>query len=128
MLSNEIRTGKNVKQLIIRASQFSRSDPQGPSYLIVSRETLEEQLQPYEVSPRKWKPLAPKGLAPASIEEIGQAFLKAKAPVIITTYLGRNSAAMPELVKLCEKTGTAVLVGSSSHIQSEIDLADLRAF
>ncbi|KAH8655288.1 thiamine pyrophosphate enzyme [Xylariales sp. PMI_506] len=110
VLNHEIRTGRNAKQLILRAAQFSQSEPQGPSYLIASRETFEERLEPYNVDARKWKPVAAKALSPDSIEQIGNALLNAKFPVIITTYLGRVVEAVPELISLAETTGTAVLV------------------
>lgn len=111
VLNHEIRTGRNVKQLIHRAAQFSQSAPQGPSYLIASRETLEEEIPPYEVNPKKYRPLAPKALDPASVKEIGEALINAKLPVVITSYVGKHVAAVPELVKLAEATGLAVLVG-----------------
>ena len=41
---NEVRTGRNVKQLIHRAMQFAHSDPKGPVYLMAAREVLEEQV------------------------------------------------------------------------------------
>ena len=99
-----------MKQLILRASQFARSEPQGPSYLIASRECLEERIMPYEIDATKWKPIAPIGLSPSSVEQIGEALLRAKNPVVVTTYLGRDTAAVTELVTLCESLGIAVLV------------------
>ncbi|KAH8889270.1 thiamine diphosphate-binding protein [Thozetella sp. PMI_491] len=116
VLNNEIRTGKNAKQLLLRAAQFSQSDPKGPSYLIASREALEEELTPYSVKASKWKPLAPHALAPESADEIATALLRAKSPVIVTSYSGRNIRAVPELVKLCEATGTAVLEAIPSYM------------
>ncbi|KAK5168696.1 uncharacterized protein LTR77_006005 [Saxophila tyrrhenica] len=107
--NNEIRTGKNVKQLVLRAAQFSKSDPQGPSYLIASREALEQQIEPYTVDAKKWKPLAPRGLAPSSVKQIVASLLQARSPVVVTTYLGRDTKAVPELIKLCETAGIAVL-------------------
>ncbi|KAG6353753.1 hypothetical protein INS49_005462 [Diaporthe citri] len=85
VLNHEIRTVRNVKQLIHRAAQFSQSAPQGPSYLIASRETLEEEIPPYEVNPKKYRPLAPKVLDPGSVKEIGEALINAKLPVVITS-------------------------------------------
>lgn len=121
--NHEIRTGKNAKQIILRAAQISRSEPQGPSYLIASREALEERIEPYEIDAKKWKPVASAGLSPASVEEIGNALLKARTPVVVTTYLGRDTKAVAELVKLCEATGTAFLVCiSSSCALMEVEL------
>jgi acetolactate synthase I/II/III large subunit len=107
---NEMRTGKNVKQCVMRAAQFSKSEPQGPTYLMASREVLEERIEPYKLDKTKWKPLAPSGLAPESVREIGDALLGATQPVIVTTYLGRDPGAVPELVKLAEGLGIAVIV------------------
>jgi acetolactate synthase-1/2/3 large subunit len=111
--NHEIRSGKNAKQLILRAAQIARSEPQGPAYLIASRETLEERIEPYAVDAGKWKPVAPAGLSPASVEEIGKALMAARSPVVVTTYLGRDAGAVSELVKLCENTGMAFLVSAA---------------
>ncbi|KIW10081.1 hypothetical protein PV08_11041 [Exophiala spinifera] len=116
VLDHEIRTGKNIKQLVLRAAQFSQSEPQGPSYLTASREVLESKIDPYELNPRKWKPLAPRGLTPSSTEEIATSLVKAKSPVVVTSYLGRDSEAVTELVRLCEATGTAVLEAIPSYM------------
>ena len=43
---HEIRTGRNVKQLVHRAMQIARSEPAGPVYLTAAREVLEEELPP----------------------------------------------------------------------------------
>src|SRR5699024_2369074 len=40
---NEIRTGKNVKQLVHRSLQIAKSEPQGPVYLMGPREAMEEK-------------------------------------------------------------------------------------
>ena len=45
---NEIRTGRNIKQLTHRAMQIARSDPKGPVYLMAAREVLEAQVPPVE--------------------------------------------------------------------------------
>jgi thiamine pyrophosphate-dependent acetolactate synthase large subunit-like protein len=49
----EIRSGRNVKQLLHRALQVARSEPAGPVYLTATREVMEEQLEPYSVDPVK---------------------------------------------------------------------------
>ena len=41
---NEIRSGRNIKQIIRRAMQIAHSDPQGPVYLMAAREVLEEKI------------------------------------------------------------------------------------
>ena len=53
---NEIRTGKNVKQLVHRALQIANSEPKGPVYLTGAREVMEEPLQPARRRPRGLPP------------------------------------------------------------------------
>lgn len=40
--TGEIKTGRNIKQMVYRALQFATSDPKGPVYLMAAREVLEE--------------------------------------------------------------------------------------
>jgi thiamine pyrophosphate-dependent acetolactate synthase large subunit-like protein len=40
--TGEIKTGRNIKQMVSRALQFATSDPKGPVYLMAAREVLEE--------------------------------------------------------------------------------------
>src|SRR3954451_24102436 len=43
---NELRTGRNVKQIVYRAMQLAHSDPKGPVYLVGAREVMEETTEP----------------------------------------------------------------------------------
>lgn len=40
--TGEIKTGRNIKQMVNRALELSLSDPKGPVYLTAAREVLEE--------------------------------------------------------------------------------------
>ena len=55
---NEIRTGKNVKQLVHRALQLARSEPAGPVYLVGAREVMEERIAPYAADPGSYRAVA----------------------------------------------------------------------
>ena len=59
---NEIRTGRNVKQLVHRALQIARSEPAGPVYLVGPREVMEEPVEPYTVDPAQYPPVEPAAL------------------------------------------------------------------
>ena len=106
---NEIRTGRNVKQLVHRAVQISRSEPAGPVYLTAAREVLEEELSPQPPPGDWWAPAAPAALADEVTDEIVAALEDARAPLVVTSYLGRDPAAVPELVRLCELAAIGVL-------------------
>ena len=56
---NEIRTGKNIKQLVLRAMQFANSDPKGPVYLTGSREVMSEEVSPVSLDVDQWQPISP---------------------------------------------------------------------
>jgi acetolactate synthase-1/2/3 large subunit len=105
----EIRSGRNLKQMVSRALQFATSEPRGPVYLMIAREVLEEEVPPVSLDRAEWPAVAPGGLAPESIEEITAVLLGAHRPLVVTSYLGRRPAAVTELVKLCRRLGMGVL-------------------
>lgn len=100
--SGEIKTGKNVKQMVNRALQFARSDPAGPVYLCGAREPMEEEIEPYKLDQRYWNPVEPAALPGIAVRLISEALVGAKEPLIITGYTGRNHATVPALVTLAD--------------------------
>ena len=86
----ELKTGRNVKQMVNRALQFATSDPAGPVYLCGAREVMEEDLQPYKLEQSFWNKVEPAGLSDNAIKTISDAIVGAKEPLIITGYSGRN--------------------------------------
>ncbi|WP_370194729.1 MULTISPECIES: thiamine pyrophosphate-requiring protein [Aurantimonas] len=107
---NEVRTGRNVKQLVHRAMQFAGSEPRGPVYLMGAREVMEEELtEPVTIDPGQWGTLAPAALPEAAVETILDAVANAERPLVVTSYVGRNPEAVPELVRFCERLGIGVL-------------------
>lgn len=106
---NEIRTGANVKDMVHRAFQFANSDPKGPVYLMAAREVLEQAVAPSPDTSPRWRPIAAGGLTLAQVEEIGGVLLAARRPLVVTSYAGRNAAAVPPLVALCRRLGIGVL-------------------
>jgi acetolactate synthase I/II/III large subunit len=106
---NEIRTGRNVKQLVHRALQVARTEPAGPVSLVGPREVMEEPVEPYTVDPAEYPPAAPAGLASDVMAEIANALAAAQKPLIVTSYLGRNPDAVPALVELAELLAIPVL-------------------
>ncbi|TVY17013.1 Benzoylformate decarboxylase [Lachnellula arida] len=100
--TGEIKSGKNVKQMVNRALQFASSDPAGPVYLCGAREPMEEDLTPYNLEQAHWNPVEPAALSESAIKRISDALMGAKEPLVLTGYSGRNHAAVPELVKLAD--------------------------
>lgn len=100
--TGEVKTGKNVKQMVNRALQFATSDPKGPVYLCGAREPMEEELEPYQLIQEHWGGMGPAALTEDAVKMVAEALVEAKEPLLITGYCGRNHAAVGELVKLTE--------------------------
>ena len=95
---NEIRSGKNVKQVVHRALQIAASEPAGPVYLVGAREVMEEPLEPHVVDAAAYRPVEPAALTQQVAGEIAAALAGARHPLIITGHLGRDPEAVPALV------------------------------
>ena len=117
----EIRSGKNVKQLVHRALQLARSEPAGPVYLTATREVMEERLEPGRVDAAGFGAVAPMALTQEVVEEIATALAGARRPLIITSYLGRNPAAVPSLVALAELLAIPVVEAMAYHVNFPFD-------
>lgn len=100
--TGEIKSGKNVKQMVNRALQFATSDPQGPVYLYGAREPMEEDIEPYHLDQNVWRRVAPAALPEEAVKEICESLVNANESLLITGYSGRNPAAVPELTKLAD--------------------------
>jgi len=96
----EIKTGRNIKQMVRRALQFATSAPMGPVYLCAAREVLEEEIEEYGIIGEHWDPIAPAALSEHAVQSIAKALWHAKEPLVITGYSGRNHAAAQGLVDL----------------------------
>ena len=108
-LNLELKSGKNAQQMVYRAVQVANSEPKGPVYMMASREPLEEEGVEINADLAQWGPIAPMAMDDASLELIAGALAKAKNPMIITAYLGRNENAVGELSRLCERLAIPVI-------------------
>ncbi|KAJ5939079.1 Thiamine pyrophosphate enzyme C-terminal TPP-binding [Penicillium verhagenii] len=119
--SGEIKSGRNIKEMVNRALQISLSDPKGPAYLMAAREVLEEKVDRKFLEEENLNPIAPSALPDLDVELIANALMDADRPLVITTYLGRNTRAPPLLESLCDKLPISVveMVGSDLCIRSD---------
>jgi acetolactate synthase I/II/III large subunit len=113
---NEIRSAHNVKQIVHRSLQIARSDPKGPVYVVGAREVMEEQAERVAMDVADWPPIAPTPLAEAAAASLVESIQKAARPLIVTSYLGRNPAAVAELVRLCRRLGVGVLESAPNYV------------
>ncbi|KAJ5496051.1 Thiamine pyrophosphate enzymeC-terminal TPP-binding [Penicillium diatomitis] len=100
--TGEIKSGKNVKQMVNRALQFATSHPQGPVYLMGAREVMEQEIEPYKLNPAHWGPVGPAALPHHAVELITSELAAAKNPLVIVGYTGRNAQSVTGLVGLAD--------------------------
>ncbi len=122
---NEVRTGRNVRQLVFRALQIASSDPPGPVYLTGAREAMEEALPPGGPDEAAhwahFAPVAPAALPEAGVEALAADLLAARRPLVVTSYLGRSPAAAAALARLCRRHGIGVLESVPSRCNFPAD-------
>ena len=113
---NELRSARNVKQIVHRSLQIAQSDPKGPVYIVGAREVMEEETEAVAIDAADWPPIAPAPLPDAAVADLIAAVQKARRPLIVTSYLGRNPAALTELVRFCSRLGVGVLESVPSYV------------
>jgi len=118
---NEIRTGKNVKQLVHRSMQIANSDPKGPVYLTGAREVMEEETGQVDVDLDLWQPISSAAIIPDEIAAFTTELAQAENPLIVTSYLGRNPEAVSELVKLSERLAIPIIESAPNYMNFPSD-------
>lgn len=86
--------------MVGRALQFATSNPKGPVYLMGAREVMEEDIEAYSIEPEEWLPCEATALSYASVKFIAEELVRAKEPLVITGYSGRNHECVNALVDL----------------------------
>ena len=119
----EFRTGRNIKQMTWRALQVARSAPAGPVYLMGAREVMEETVPDIAPSRLPFGAAAPRALDAESLRAIAADLASAKRPLVVTSYVGRDTAAVPMLVELAETFGAGVLESAPSAMNFPADHA-----
>ena len=108
-LTYEYRSSKNIQQMTYRALQIAHSEPMGPVYVMAAREVLEDESVDVHADIRLWKEVSPQGLDDESVKTVVEALAKARKPLIITSYSGRNTDCPHELEKLANALAIPVI-------------------
>lgn len=119
--SYDIRTGRNLKQVVFRALQLASSSPQAPVYLTAAREVLAETVPDRDLDHELWLPVAPVPASKRIVDGLLEALAGARFPLIITSYLGRAPESVGKLVQLAEALGVAVVETTASHMNFPAD-------
>jgi acetolactate synthase-1/2/3 large subunit len=105
-------SGIVVKEALARASAFAQSDPPGPVYMMLPRETLAEQWDEADMPsypPARYGSVQAGGVAPAQAEAIAAQLMAAENPVAFAAYLGRKPQAVEALHQLALTCGIRVV-------------------
>jgi len=104
-------SGIVVKEALARAAAFMHSDPPGPVYMMLPRETLaetwDEQAMP-AYPPARYGCVKAGGIEPARARVVAEALMAAENPIALTAYLGRNPDAVAVFARLALACGIRV--------------------
>jgi acetolactate synthase I/II/III large subunit len=104
-------SGVVVKEALARASAFAESDPKGPVYMMLPRETLAEEWDDAAMPaypPARYGSVQAGGIEQARVERIADALMRAENPIALTAYLGRKPQAVAALERLARLCGIRV--------------------
>jgi acetolactate synthase-1/2/3 large subunit len=104
-------SGVVAKEALARASAFAHSNPPGPVYMMLPRETLAEEWDDADMPaypPSRYGSVRAGGIEPARAEAIAEALMAAENPIALTAYLGRKAEAVAVLERLALTCGIRV--------------------
>jgi acetolactate synthase-1/2/3 large subunit len=104
-------SGVVVKEALARANAFMHSDPPGPVYMMLPRETLAEEWDEAAMpayNPARYGSVQAGGIEQARVNAIADRLMAAQNPIALTAYLGRNPQAVPVLDRLARACGIRV--------------------
>jgi acetolactate synthase I/II/III large subunit len=113
-------SGVVVKEALRRASSIMHSEPRGPVYLMMQRETLTQHWNADEIRrypAEQFAATSGGGADPKLVEALADRLLAADNPILITGYAGRNAEASRAIDALAQFAGIAVYeVNATSNI------------
>lgn len=112
-------SGVVAKEVVRRGHTMMQSDPQGPVYLTLPRETLAQAWAPEQVASfaaDRYGPAQAAGLPREAAAAIARELVAAEHPLVITGYLGRKAEAVGALESLARLCGIRVLEFNSAWL------------
>ncbi len=112
-------SGVVAKEALTRGHALMQSDPAGPVYMSLPRETLAEQWEESAVCafpPARYGPVHVGGAAPEIAWRIAAQLLAAENPIAITSYLGRKAEAVAALDALARECGIRVFESNPVYL------------
>jgi acetolactate synthase-1/2/3 large subunit len=114
----EVKIPEQIYSAVDRAISLATSEPKGPVYLTLPRETLATPLSA-DCKPDKLQPAIQKVVPdPSAVAQTAEIIAMADRPVIITASLGQNKAAVKALASLADRFAIPVV----SHVPKSLCL------
>jgi len=111
-------SGVVVKEALRRASSIMQSEPRGPVYLMMQRETLTEHWGVDEIHRYpgdRFGAIAGGGADPQLIAALAERLIAAENPILITGYAGNDPLGAEKIVALAEFAGIPVFEANSKN-------------
>ena len=111
-------SGVVVKEALRRAHSIMQSEPRGPVYLMMQRETLTQPWRVDEVrrfGAEQNGSTAAGGADPKLVAQLVDRLMTAESPILITGYAGRNPRASELIAELAELAGIAVFESNMTN-------------
>lgn len=107
-----LHSGVTAKETLRRAHTLMQSDPKGPVYLMLPRETLAQTWDAAAVRSypeERYGAVAATGTDPEIVRSLADRLLAASKPLLLTAYAGRNPAAPALIDELARLAGIRVI-------------------
>jgi acetolactate synthase I/II/III large subunit len=111
-------SGVVVKEALQRAYSIMQSEPRGPVYLMMQRETLTEHWGVDEIRRypgERFGALSPAGADPALIAELADRIIAAENPILITGYGGTDPLGAQKIDEVAQFAGIPIFEANSKN-------------
>ncbi len=119
-----LASGVATKEVLRRGHTLMQSAPAGPVYLTLPRETLAEEWDDAAIRSfpeARYGPVHAGGADPEAARHIARQLLAAENPIAVTSYLGRNPAALAVLDALARECGIRVFESNPVYLNISRD-------
>lgn len=114
--SYELRAPEMVDSVLLRGMQLATTMPEGPVYITGAREIWEGRAPESSEARANWPAAQTGGLTQAAVTELHEALCQAERPIVITSYLGRQTQAVELLAALSDRLGFGVCEVSPQYL------------
>ncbi|MGD1119150.1 MAG: thiamine pyrophosphate-dependent enzyme [Dehalococcoidales bacterium] len=104
-----VSAAEDFGEVFREAFRVAATEPCGPVYLSLPRETLWSKTAAPEMKKTKNMVTPPSEIDAATLAKIAEMLITAKNPLIVVGYIGRNLKSVASLVELAETLGASVL-------------------